>query len=153
MSGKQHITGMDVNVSVGTALINVKQYTLNVEDGMKATSTRGIPNGHVRGAVTASGEITLDTENYNLVIEEARKVGSFQQLPVFDIIGLGQTVNQKFKTAAYGCKLKASKILDSSSDGGEKLEHTIPYEVTDSRFVEINGVPYLDQDFLETLGF
>lgn len=151
--GKQHITGMDVNVSIGTELINVKQFTLNVEDGMKATSTRGIPNGHVRGPVAASGEITLDTESYNLVIDEARKAGSFQQLSVFDIISLGKTVNQEFKTAAYGCKLKASKILEANSDGGEKLEHTIAYEVTDSRFVEINGVSYLDQEFLETLGF
>lgn len=150
--GKKHISGMDVNLSVGTALINAKQFTLNIEDGVKATSTRGIPDGFVGGAVTASGEITIDTENLNLIIEEARKVGSFQQLDTFDLIGLGKTVNQTLKTAAYGCKLSVSKLMDASGDGGDKLEHTIPYVVTDSRFVEINGVPYLDQDFLETLG-
>lgn len=147
-----HISGMDVNVSMGTSLINIKQFTLNIEDGVKAVTTRGIPHGHVNGVVSASGEITLDTENFNRVIEEARKVGSFQQLSTFDIIGLGSTVDQTFKTAAYGCKLSVSKLLDASSDGGDKLEHTIPYSVTDSRFVDINGVPYLDQSFLETLG-
>jgi hypothetical protein len=147
-----HISGMDVNVSLGTALINVKQFTLNIEDGMKETNTRGVANGFVNGVTSASGEITVDTENFNRIIEEARKVGSYQQLPAFDIISLGQTVNQKLKTAAYGCKLSVSKLIDASGDGGDKLEHTIPYKVTDSRFVEINGVPYLDQNHLETLG-
>jgi len=148
----QHISGSDINISLGTQLISVKQYTLNIEDGVKTTSTRGIVDGWVRGAVTASGEITLDTENYNLLIEKARKAGSWQQLEVFDIIGLGKTLDQKFKTAAYGCKAKLNKILDAGGDGGDKLEHTIAYEVTDKRFVEINGVPYLDQSFIETLG-
>ncbi len=148
----QHISGADVNIGLGTALINVKQYTLNVEDGVKATSTRGVPDGHVRGAVTASGEITVDTANYNLIIEQARKAGSFQQMPVFDIVAMGKTVDQSFKTAAYGCKLSLTKILDATAEGGDKLEHTIPYTVTDPRFVEINGVPYIDQSFLDTLG-
>ncbi|RBO83433.1 phage protein [Marinomonas aquiplantarum] len=147
-----HISGMDVNVSLGTSLINVKQFTLNIEDGVKAVTTRGVPHGHVNGTLSASGEITLDTENFNRVIEEARKVGSVQQLGTFDIIGLGKTVDQSLKTAAYGCKLSISKLLDASGDGGDKLEHTIPYTVTDSRFVEINGVPYADQNFIETLG-
>lgn len=148
----QHISGADVNIGLGTALINVKQYTLNVEDGVKATSTRGVPDGHVRGAVTASGEITVDTANYNLIIEQAREAGSFQQMPVFDIVAMGKTVDQSFKTAAYGCKLSLTKILDATAEGGDKLEHTIPYTVTDPRFVEINGVPYIDQSFLDTLG-
>jgi hypothetical protein len=148
----QHISGADVNIGLGTALINVKQYTLNVEDGVKATSTRGVPDGHVRGAVAASGEITVDTANFNLIVEQGRKAGSIQQMPVFDIIAIGKTVDQSFKTAAYGCKLSITKILDVAAEGGDKMEHAIPYVVTDSRFVEINGVPYLDQQFLDTLG-
>jgi|TARA_R110001606_G_C14846583_1_gene586534 hypothetical protein len=149
---KQHVSGMDVNVSVGTALINVKQFTLNIEDGMKETTTRGVANGFVNGVTSASGEITLDTENFNLLIEAARKAGSFQQLPAFDIISLGKTVDQEIKTVAYGCKLSISKLVDAAGDGGDKLEHTIPYKVTDPRLVEINGVSYGNQDHLETLG-
>ncbi len=148
----QHISGADVNIGLGTALINVKQYTLNVEDGVKATSTRGVPDGYVRGAVAASGEITVDTANLNLIVEQGRKAGSIQQMPVFDIVAIGKTVDQSFKTAAYGCKLSITKILDAAAEGGDKMEHTLPYVVTDSRFVEINGVPYLDQQFLDTLG-
>jgi hypothetical protein len=149
---KHHVSGMDVNVSLGTALINVKQFTLNVEDGMKETTTRGVANGFVNGVTSASGEITVDTESFNRIIEEARKVGSFQQLPAFDIISLGQTVDQKIKTVAYGCKLTISKLIDAAGDGGDKLEHTIPYKVTDPRFVEINGVAYGNQNHLAALG-
>ncbi len=147
-----HISGQNIYVMIGAMSVNIKQYTLNIEDGVKAVTTRGIPHGHVDGEVSASGEITLDTENYKIVVEEARKAGSFQKLPTFDIIGLGQTVDQSLKTAAYGCKLKLSKVLDASGDGNDKLEHTIPYEVTDSRFVEIDGVPYLDIERIESLG-
>lgn len=148
----QHISGSDINISIGTQIINVKQYTLNVEDGIKPTTTRGVPDGFVRGAVAANGEITLDTQSYNKLVEAAKTAGSWQQLGVFDIVGLGKTLDQEFKTAAYGCKLRLSKILDASGEGGDKLEHTIAYDVTDSRFIEINGVPYLDQSFIKSLG-
>lgn len=148
----QHISGSDVDVMLGTTLINVKQFSLNIEDGVKATNTRGVPDGHVNGAVAASGEITLDTPNFQLVMAEARAAGSFQQLEPMDIIGLGKTLDLKFKVAAFGCKLKLNKILDAAGEGGDKLEHSIPYEVTDKRFVEIDGVPYLDQNRLDRLG-
>lgn len=148
----QHISGSDVDVMLGTTLVNVKQFSLNIEDGVKATSTRGVPDGHVNGAVTASGEITLDTPNFQLVMAEARAAGSFQQLEAMDIIGLGKTLDLQFKVAAFGCKLKLNKIMDAAGEGGDKLEHSIPYEVTDKRFVEIDGVPYLDKNRLDRLG-
>lgn len=147
----QHITGPDVDVMFGTTLINVKQFSVNIEDGSKVTSTRGVSHGWVRGAVSASGELTLDTENFNLIMEAARSAGSFQALETIDIVGMGQTVDQEFKVAVYGCKLRINKVLEAGGDGGEKLEHSIPFEVTDSRFVEINGVPYLDQDYVTQL--
>lgn len=148
----QHITGPDVDVMFGTTLINVKQFTVNIEDGSKPASTRGVTHGWVRGAVTASGELTLDTENFNLILEAARAAGSFQALETTDIVGMGRTADQEFKVAVYGCKLRINKVLEAGGEGGEKLEHTIPFDVTDSRFVEINGVPYLDQDHVEKLG-
>ncbi|WP_438461957.1 phage protein [Marinomonas sp. PE14-40] len=147
----QHISGADINISIGTQIISVKQYTLNIEDGIKPTTTRGVPDGFVRGAVSASGELTLDTDSYSKLIDAAKAAGSWQQLGVFDISGLGKTLDQEFKTKAYGCKLRLSKVLDAGSDGGDKLEHTIAYDVTDKRFVEINGVPYLDQSFVSTV--
>ncbi|RUM56284.1 MAG: DUF2597 domain-containing protein [Marinomonas sp.] len=148
----QHISGSDVYVTIGTALVHVNQFTVSIEDGMTATSTHGVPNGYVGGAATASGEIRVDTENFKLILAEAKSAGSFQRLEPFDIISLGKTVDQEFKVAAFGCKLTISSLLDANADGGSKLEHTIPYQVTDSRFVEIDDVPYIDQDRLTELG-
>jgi len=66
---------------------------------------------------------------------------------------VGKTINQEFDVAAYGCKLKLSEALNASSGGGEKLMHTVQFEVTDKRFVEINGVPYLSADRTAALLF
>lgn len=148
----EHISGQDIDVVLGNTSINIKQFTLNIEDGTKAVYTRGVPHGHVRGNASASGEITLDTENFNLIIEEARAAGSFQELGVFDIVSMGKTMDQQLKTVAYGCKLRVSKLLDASAEGGDKLEHTLPFDVTDSRFVETNGVNYLHRRHVEKLG-
>lgn len=148
----QHISGSDVYVSVGTQLVHVKQFSLNIDDGVKTVSTQGIVHGHVRGATSASGEITVDTENFKLIIEEARRAGSFQEMETFDIVGLGKTIDQDYRVKAFGCKLKLSKVLDASGDGGDKLEHTLPYDVTSPDFVEIDGVPYLDRQHLKNLG-
>ncbi|BFM50556.1 phage protein [Marinomonas sp. THO17] len=148
----QHITGLDVDVMFGTQLINVKQFTVNIEDGSKPVSTRGVTHGWVRGAVTASGEMTLDTDNFKLILDEAKKAGSFQALGTTDISGVGRTADREFEVKIYGCKLRINKLLEVGGEGGEKLEHTIPFDVTDSRFVEINGVPYLDKDHVERIG-
>jgi hypothetical protein len=148
----QHISGRDVDVMVGTTLVNVKSFSLNIEDGTKPTSTRGVTNGYVGGDTSASGEIVVDTENLKLIMQEARQAGSFQQMEPFDIVGTGETLSQSYTVAAYGCKLKLNKVLEANSEGGDKLEHSIPYDVTDSRFVEIDDVPYLDQTHAERLG-
>lgn len=147
-----HISGADVDVLIGTKSVNIKQFTVNIEDGTKPTYTRGVANGHVRGQTSASGEITVDTENFNLIMESARDAGDFQSLSPFDIVGLGKTPDQELKVASFGCKLRISKLLDSNGDGGDKLEHTLPYDVTDPRFVEINDTPYLSQAHLDRLG-
>ncbi|WP_417552081.1 phage protein [Marinomonas fungiae] len=148
----QHISGSDINIMVGTTLVNVKSYTLNIEDGVSATTTRGIVDGWVNGEVGASGEFTVNTANLNLIMDVAREAGSFQQIPPTDLIGSGKTVDQELKVAAYGCKMSIAKVLESGDSSGGALEHTIPYTVTDKRFVEINGVPYLDQNRIAELG-
>ena len=145
MANLVHISGSDIDISLGGLIVKISEYTLTIDDGVSPATTRGVPNGYVNGVASASGEIKLDTENFNLLIEAAREAGSFQDLEPFDIDGMGKTVSQEFKTLAYGCKMKLSDVLNANGDGGEKLMHTIPYDVTDPRFVSINGVPYLSK--------
>lgn len=144
-----HISGSDIDISIGGLIVKISEYTLSIDDGVSAVTTRGVPNGYVHGITTASGEIKLDTENFNLLMAVAQEAGSFQDLEPFDIDGIGKTVNQEFKTLAYGCKCKLSDVLNANGDGGERLMHTIPYDVTDPRFVAINGVPYLSKSRTE----
>jgi len=151
MTNPVHISGSDVDVSLGTLLIHFEDFSLTIEDGRKAVKTRGVPNGHVNGMVGASGSIALDTQNLNLMIASAKNAGSFQDLEPFDITSLGKTVNQELKIQAFGCLVKLSDLLSANQEGGEKLKHTVPYEVTDRRFVYINDVPYLSPSRTEAL--
>lgn len=147
-----HISASDINVMFGTKLVNVRSVSLNIEDGVSATKTRGIVDGWVNGEASASGEISINTENLQLLIDAAREAGSFQQVPRADITFTGKTVDQELKVAAYGCKVSMTKVLEAGASNADALEHTIPYIVTDKRFIEINGVPYLDQNRIAELG-
>ena len=146
-----HISGSDVVVLVGTTAIAFEDFSLSIEDGVQPKYTRGVPNGHVNGKVSASGEIVVDTENFNLLIGMAKDAGSFQEIPPFDLTGLGKTLNQELKVAAYGCKIKIADLLKLNPEGGENLKHNIPFEVTDKRFVDINGVPYLNRSRTDSI--
>ncbi|MDE8603899.1 DUF2597 family protein [Marinomonas sp. RSW2] len=147
-----HISASDVNVMMGTTLVNLETFTLNIEDGSTAVKTRGISHGWVNGETSASGEITVDTENLKLMIDVAKTAGSFQSMPLVDVICSAKTVDQSLKIAAYGCKITMSKVLEAGKASGNKLEHTLPFVVTDKRFVEIDGTPYLGQDRVGELG-
>ena len=149
MAGKVHVSGADFDFSLGGLIVKAQEYTLNIDDGVAVTTNCGIPDGYVNGTTAGSGEIKLDTENFNLVLGVAKEAGSFQALEPIDIDAIGKTVNQELKVQAFGCKMKLTDILNINSDGGEKLMHTIPYDVTDPRFVVLNGVPYLDKSRTE----
>ncbi len=146
-----HISGADADILIGTQLVNANQITLDIEDGTKATSTRGVPDGYVRGQTKSKGELKVDTVNFKLILEEAKKAGSWQQMEPVDITVNGKTINQSINYTAYGCKLNLSNALDAAGDGEDKLEHSIPFVVTDPRFVEIDGVPYIDLDHVKRL--
>ena len=68
-----HISGADADILIGTQLVNANQITLDIEDGTKATSTRGVPDGYVRGQTKSKGELKVDTVNFKLILEEAKR--------------------------------------------------------------------------------
>lgn len=74
------ISGMNFDINVGDMLIHVETATLDITDNSAAAQTGGVPDGWVDGDVSASGELELDTANFNLMIEAARKAGSFRRL-------------------------------------------------------------------------
>ena len=145
------IGGKNFDVNLGDLLVHVESCTLDITDNSATAQTRGVPDGHVDGDVSASGELELDSLNFNLLIDAARSAGSFRQLAPFDNVFFAKAGDEELRVEAFGCKLKVSSLLSIDQKGGEKNKHKIPFDITSPDFVKINGVPYLDAAEIEGL--
>lgn len=145
------IGGKNFDVNLGDSLVHVEAATLDITDNSTVAQTKGVPNGHVDGDVAATGEIELDTTNFNLVIEQAKSAGSFRELEPFDIVFFAKAGEEELRIEAFGCKLRVSSLLSIDPKGGAKNTHKIPFDVTSPDFVKINGVPYLAAAEIEGL--
>ncbi len=138
------ISGQDIEVFVGPVNVIFEKVTLTIEDSSKAVHSKGLPNGFVRGKLSASGEVEVDTHNLMLLNEAARAKGSWHGLGTWPLIFTAVGSDTLLNVIADECLFKVSKLIDAASEGGEKLTHTLPFEVTGSDFVRINGVPIQD---------
>lgn len=145
------ISGMNFDINVGDMKLHVEAATLDITDNSAVAQTRGVPDGWVAGDVAASGELELDTANFNLLIEAAKTAGSFRQLEPFDQLFYAKTPTEEIRVEAFGCKVKISSLLSIDPKGGEKSKHKIPFDVTSPDFIRINGVPYLSAEETEGL--
>jgi len=144
----KRISGKDFHINILGFLVHVESSSLTVNDGRVAVTTHGVPDGHVDGDASAGGDIEVDTQNFNLIVEAAKKAGSFKDLPTFDMQYYAKT-DEKLQVDAFGCLLKVEDLLDIDPNGTEKQKHKLSYVVTDSDFVHINGVPYLSASEVE----
>lgn len=145
------IGGKNFDVNLGDLLIHVENCTLDVTDNTAVAQSRGVPNGHVDGDVSASGEMEFDTSNFNLLIEAARSAGSFRELEPFDVVFFAKAGDEELRVEAFACKLRVSSLLSVDQKGGEKSKHKVPFDVTSPDFIRINGVPYLAAAEIEGL--
>ena len=145
------IGGKNFDVNLGDLLVHVENCTLDVTDNTAVAQSRGVPNGHVDGDVSASGEMEFDTGNFNLLIEAARSAGSFRELEPFDVVFFAIAGNEELRVEAFACKLRVSSLLSVDQKGGEKSKHKVPFDVTSPDFIRINGVPYLAAAEIEGL--
>ena len=145
------IGGKNFDVNLGDLLAHVESCTLDVTDNTAVAQSRGVPNGHVDGDVSASGEMEFDSYNFNLLIESARSAGSFRGLEPFDIVFFAKAGDEELRVEAFGCKLRVSSLLSVDPKGGEKSKHKVPFDVTSPDFIRINGVPYLAAKEIEGL--
>ncbi len=145
------IGGKNFDVNLGDLLVHVESCTLDITDNTAVAQDKGVPNGHVDGDVSASGEMEVDTANFNLLIEAAKRAGSFRQLEPFDSVFFAKAGEEELRVEAFGCKLKVSSLLNIDPKGGEKSKHKVPFDVTSPDFIRINGVPYLAAEEIEGL--
>ncbi|EBU1154493.1 DUF2597 family protein [Salmonella enterica] len=139
----ERISGLSFDVSFNGRVIHVKTITLDVTDNTKAIQERGVPNGWVRGDAEASGELELDTVNFQLLGEAAREAGSWRDIEEADFLFFAQAAKTELRVEAFGCKLVLSNLLNIDSKGGDSLSHKIKYLVTSPEFVKIDGIPIL----------
>ncbi|EIQ4778466.1 DUF2597 family protein [Salmonella enterica] len=148
----ERIGGMSFDVSFNGRNIHVKTATLDITDNTKAIQERGVPNGWVRGDVEASGEIEVDTVNFQLLGEAAREAGSWRDIEEADFLFFAQAAKTELKIEAFGCKLLISNLMNIDSKGGDSLSHKIKFLVTSPDFVHIDGTPVLStQDVRDLL--
>ncbi|BBT15113.1 phage tail protein [Pseudomonas sp. 1D4] len=145
------ISGMNFDVNLGDLLVHVEKATLDITDNSAVAQTGGVPDGHVDGDVSGSGELELDSANFGLLIEAAKRAGSFRAMEPFDAVFYAKAGDDELRVEAFGLKLKVSSLLDIDPKGGSKSVHKVPYDVTSPDFIRINGVPYLDASEIEGL--
>jgi hypothetical protein len=145
------IGGKNFDVNLGDLLVHVESCTLDITDNTAVAQSGGVPDGHVDGDVSGSGEMEFDTSNFNLLIEAARTAGSFRELEPFDSVFFAKAGDEELRIEAFGCKLKVSSLLSIDPKGGEKSKHKVPFDVTSPDFIRINGVPYLASAEIEGL--
>lgn len=59
------INGMAFDTFIGGTDIHVKSISLDISDESAVAKTRGIPDGKLRGPVSAEGEIEMSTRSFN----------------------------------------------------------------------------------------
>lgn len=147
----RRLSGRDYDFMLGDLMIHVETMSATIDDAKGVAKTKGVPNGKVNGEVSCSGELEVDTQNYNLIIEAARKAGSFEDLEDFDMVVNGEVDEESSKHELFGCSFRISELLNIDTKGGEKTKHKLPFDVTSPDFVKINGVPYLSRKSTENI--
>jgi hypothetical protein len=145
------IGGKNFDVNLGDLKVHVEAATLDITDNSAVGQTRGVPNGHVDGDVSASGEIEVDIANFKLIKEQAASAGSFREIEPFDIVFYAKAGDDEIKYEAFGCKLRLSSLLSIDPKGGAKSTVKVQYDVTSPDFVHIDGTPYLAASEIEGL--
>jgi hypothetical protein len=138
----QRLSGRDVDVTLPSGRIaRVDQVNLELTIGTKAVRSGGYPAGWVYGEISGNGEMVMDTEDMLLILDDADTAGSWEEMDEIDInfYAAWGVDGDTLTIVAHGCKLDAPDFKIDRK-GGEKVSHTIKFEITGPDFVTINGV-------------
>ncbi|WP_058959488.1 phage protein [Type-E symbiont of Plautia stali] len=147
----QRISGQSFDVNIDGELLHVEKISLDITDNTAAASTRGVPDGFTAGDVAGEGEIELSSKVFQQLSAKAKAAGSWRGIDVVDFLFYAKVGSEEVKVEAFGCKLIISNILDIDPKGGALTTHKVKYFVTSPKFVNINGVPYLESSATESL--
>ena len=140
------INGMAFDVYIGGTDIHVRNISLDISDESTAAKTRGIPDGKLRGAVSAEGEIEMTTRSLNQLAEVAAQSGSWRDLPSMDFVFYASTGSEEIKVEAFGCELVLSGLLSIDTNSSDSTTHKLKYFVASPDFIWINGTRVLSEN-------
>lgn len=147
----KRISGMSFDTHMGGSLVSIEKITLNITDNSSAAQTRGVPDGHVDGDVSAEGEIEVSSKSLGILTGLARTAGSWRGVALQDFLFYAKAGEEEVKVEAFGCKLLLNNVLDIDPKGGAITTHKIKFFVSSPEFVKINGVPYLEAEATASL--
>jgi hypothetical protein len=147
----RRISGQSFDFFMEGDLCHAEKISLDITDNTAAAQTRGVPDGYVDGDVSAEGEIELSTKALAAIKARAQAAGSWRGIPELDFLFYAKAGNEEQKIEAFGCKLVLSNILDLDPKGGALATRKIKFLVTSPKFINIDGIPYLEPEATENL--
>ncbi|SGY86797.1 Prophage PSPPH06, putative tail tube protein [Moritella viscosa] len=143
--------GKDFDIFIGDKMVHVIEASVKITDGRKAKKVRGITKGYIDGPVDAEVTIKLDHENFLILQDVAKTVGSWKGIEPFDISFLAEVAAGTKNIEAFGVLPQLDEILNIKAEGGEEDTTTIKGPVTSTDFIKINGIPYLTAEEVRDL--
>lgn len=147
----KRISGMSFDVYLDSDLVHVETCNLTITDNTAAATTHGVPDGYVDGDVSAEGEMELATKAIAVIKARAQQNGSWRGIPPLDLLFYAKAGDEEVKVEAFGCKLNLSDLLNIDPKGGAVATRKFKFVVTDPRFINIDGIPYLEAEATENL--
>lgn len=139
----ERLSGGSFDVNYDGTMIHVMNATVTITDNSAAVQTRGIPNGHVKGSVSADVEIEVDALNFKKFGAVARAAGSWRGIGEKDFLFYGNAGNEEEKIEVFGCVPTLSDLVSINPSEASLTTKKIKFMVTSPDFVAIDGVPYL----------
>ena len=147
----KRISGQSFDVYWGTDLVHVEKLTLDLTDNTAVAQTHGVPDGYVDGDVSAEGEMELSVKACGVLKAQARAAGSWRGIPTADMLFYGKAGSEERKIEVFGVKLLLSSLLDLDPKGGALTTSKVKILVTDPRFINLDGIPYLEAEATQNL--
>lgn len=147
----KRISGQSVDFMLDGDMFHVEKVTLDITDNSAAASTGGVPDGYVDGDVAAEGEMEVTTKTLQQLTAKARTAGSWRGIQPVDLMWYAKAGSEELKVEAFGCKLQLNNVLDIDPKGGSVATHKFKFFVTSPKFVNLNGIPYLEAEATENL--
>lgn len=123
--------------------VRANSVSISITDNTAVATTNGMPDGILKGSVSATGSIVLSSHYFSIIKTKAAEVGSYRDIPVVDFMFYANTGSEEKKIEVFGCKLSITDLLNLDTTSDDATTHTINFIVSSPDFIRIDGIPYL----------